>query len=195
MRRGTGAVVIPDTLAASSERDQQDGGAAHSPTAAAEPPTPAAPSVGSGRVHRAGPSPTQPLRGRPPCRFGPALAQAVVVATSERPVGCVGLSPSPRPSPQTPPCPIARAHARPSGRARRATAAASRRVMPLYPKMEVRSFAAASLYFCQRSLQIASGLMPPCFGSTPEVVWRGVGWRRWRWRRWGGGGGGGLVER
>ena len=40
VRRGTGAVVISDTLASSSERDQQDGGAAHSPTAAAELPAP-----------------------------------------------------------------------------------------------------------------------------------------------------------
>ena len=43
MRCGAGAVVISDTRALSSKRDRQDGGAARSPTAAAEPPTPLQP--------------------------------------------------------------------------------------------------------------------------------------------------------
>ena len=39
-RRGKGAMVISDTLALSSKRDRQGGGAARSPTAAAELPSP-----------------------------------------------------------------------------------------------------------------------------------------------------------
>ena len=93
-RRGKGAMVISDTLALSSKRDRQGGGAARSPTAAAELPSPSAPPVGTGRVHRAGRSPPQSLRGRPPVA---ADASSLVTARIHRP------RPRSRPSASLPP--------------------------------------------------------------------------------------------
>ena len=63
-RRGKGAMVISDTLALSSKRDRQGGGAAHSPTAAAELPIAVAAACRGGRLPA--PSGARLLLGRPP---------------------------------------------------------------------------------------------------------------------------------
>ena len=63
-RRGKGAMVISDTLALSSKRDRQGGGAAHSPTAAAELPVAVAAACRGGRLPA--PSGARLLLGRPP---------------------------------------------------------------------------------------------------------------------------------